>query len=409
MNPSIEILIIGNEILSGRTIDRNSHYMVAELGKAGFPVKFISVAGDDLEDLARMFHTASGRAEIILATGGLGPTSDDITLEAAARAFGREMRLNEGVLANITEIFRRRNRFMSDSNRRQALIPEGGIPIENSIGTAPGVRLDINGRRFYFMPGVPGEMQFMFNRHIIPELTASFEPEPFETETVHATGISESELYDRIRHLPGARESFAYYPNPEGIVLSIRTGKDAPMSARELRDSVAGILGDRVYSVRGESLELVVARMLQERKLTLGAAESCTGGLLAHRLTNIPGSSAYFLCGVVTYSNESKERILGIDPGIIAAHGAVSAETAAAMAEGIRRISGSDVGISTTGIAGPGGAAPDKPVGLMYSGYADARKTETKKLLFAEDRIINKSRMAQAALDMLRHHLERRT
>ncbi|MHB9030526.1 MAG: competence/damage-inducible protein A [Candidatus Latescibacterota bacterium] len=409
MAPSIEILIVGNEILSGRTMDRNSHYMIAGLAGAGFPVRFISVVGDDNDDLARAFHIAVERADIILVTGGLGPTSDDITVEAAARAFGKEMYLDERVLAKIEELFRRRNRFMSESNRRQAMIPEGAAPIENPVGTAPGIRLEVQGKRFYFMPGVPGEMQTIFDRSILPELSATFEAEPAETETVHVTGVSESELYDRIRHLPSARESFAYYPNPEGIMLCIRTGKGSPVSARELRNAVVGIMGERVYSVRGESIELVVGRMLTERRLTLGIAESCTGGLLAHRITNIPGSSAYLLCGVVAYSNDSKTRILGVDSGLIIKHGAVSAETAAAMAEGIRNISGADIGISTTGIAGPGGATSEKPVGLMYAGYSNAGLTETKKLHFAEDRIINKNRMSQAVLDILRLHLERGT
>jgi nicotinamide-nucleotide amidase len=250
-------------------------------------------------------------------------------------------------------------------------------------------------------------MQAIFDRSIVPEISASHDPDPSETETIHVTGISESELYDRIRHLPSARESFAYYPNPEGIMVSIRTGKTSPVRARELRDAVVGILGERVYSVRGESLEQVVGKMLAERRLTLGVAESCTGGLIAHRLTNIPGSSAYLLCGAVTYSNDSKIRVLGVESGLIEKHGAVSPQTAAAMAEGIRKISGADIGISTTGIAGPGGATTEKPVGLMYAGYSDSRITETQKLHFAEDRIINKHRMSQAVLDILRLHLER--
>jgi nicotinamide-nucleotide amidase len=383
--------------------------MIDGLARKGFPVRFVSVVGDDLDDLIRTFRTAAEQADVILVTGGLGPTSDDITLEAAARAFGRELHLNEQVLAKIEELFRRRNRFMSESNRRQALIPEGAIPIENPVGTAPGVRMIVEGKRFYFLPGVPGEMQAIINQSILPEIVAGFEAEPAEMETVHVTGISESELYDRIRHLPSARESFAYYPNPEGIMVCIRTGKGSPVSARELREAVVGILGERVYSIRGESLEQVVGGMLTERRLTLGIAESCTGGLLAHRLTNIPGSSAYLLCGVVAYSNDSKIRILGVEPKLIETYGAVSAETAAAMAEGVRTISGADIGISTTGIAGPGGATVDKPVGLMYTGYSDSRTTETKKLHFAEDRIINKNRMSQAALDILRLHLERGT
>jgi nicotinamide-nucleotide amidase len=228
-----------------------------------------------------------------------------------------------------------------------------------------------------------------------------------EVETVRATGISESELYDRIKHLPGAREAFAFYPNPEGILVRIQTGNNAPMGARALLDEVVRALGEVVYSTSGESLEEVEGKLLTERGVTLGVAESCTGGLISHRITNIPGSSAYFLCGVVSYSNESKRDVLGVDAELIARHGAVSAEVAASMAEGVRRIAGADIGISTTGVAGPGGGSASKPVGLMYTGYATKSGVSTKRLHFVEDRIINKNRMSQAVLDILRLHLER--
>jgi nicotinamide-nucleotide amidase len=256
------------------------------------------------------------------------------------------------------------------------------------------------------MPGVPAEMQAVFSGSVLPEIARSFEPETVETATVRVTGISESELYDTIRHLPGAREAFAYYPNPEGILVRIRTVKDSPMGASALRDEVTRLLGEKVYSTTDESLEQVVGRLIREHRMTVGIAESCTGGLVAHRLTNIPGSSEYFRCGVIAYSNESKQKVLGDDSALIAKHGAVSAEVAAAMAEGIRKISGADIGISTTGIAGPGGGSAEKPVGLMFAGFAVDRGTQIKKLHFAEERIINKHRMSQAVLDILRIHME---
>lgn len=407
MAPVIEILIVGNEILSGRVVDRNSAYMIDGLSGAGFSVRFISTVGDSMSDLAGAFRAAAGRADVVLATGGLGPTSDDMTVAAAAKAFGKELVFDDGVFRKIEDLFRRRKMFMSESNRSQAMIPEGSAALDNPRGTAPGVRLEQDGKLIYLMPGVPVEMRAIFDCGVLPELIARFEPERVETETVHVTGISESELFDRIRHIPGAEESFAYYPNPEGIMVRIQTGKDSPLNARTLRDEVIGALGERVYSTNGESLEQVVGRLLTERKLTVGIAESCTGGLVSHRITNIPGSSAYFSCGVVAYSNESKTRILGVDPSLIARHGAVSGEVAAAMAEGVRRICGADIGISTTGIAGPGGGSAEKPVGLMYAGFSSAGITETKRLHFFMDRIINKSRMAQALLDILRIHLER--
>ena len=407
MTPDIEILIVGNEILSGRTIDKNSIYLVNSLAGKGFPVRFISVAGDVMIDLVGALHIAHGRADVVLVTGGLGPTSDDITVEAAAEAFGRKLVFDEGVFRKIEELFRRRRRFMSDSNRKQAYIPEGAAPIRNPVGTAPGIRLESGGKRVYLMPGVPSEMRTMFETAILPEITASFESAHIETAVVQVTGISESELFDKVKHLPGAKDYLAFYPGPEGITVSIRTPGGAPLVALALQAGITEILGDVVFSTAGEPLEQVVGKLLVERKLTLGIAESCTGGLIAHRITNIPGSSDYFLCGVVTYSNESKQGVLGIDEHLIRTYGAVSAETAGAMADGIRRLSGADIGISTTGIAGPGGGSGEKPVGLMFAGYSTALRTETQKLQFVEDRVINKSRMSQAVLDILRLHLKR--
>jgi nicotinamide-nucleotide amidase len=407
MAPVIEILIVGNEILSGRVVDSNSAFMIDSLARAGFPVRFISTVGDDLSDLAGSFQTATARADVVLATGGLGPTSDDITAEALAISFGKSLVLDQAVLRKIEELFRRRQRFMSDSNSRQAMLPEGATALDNPQGTAPGIRLETDGKLVYLMPGVPREMRDIFKGSILPELQARFEPERVELETVRATGISESELYDRVKHLPGAKEAFAFYPNPEGILVRIQTGRNAPMRAGGLRDEVVRALGDSVYSTSDENLEMVAGKLLSARGLTLGIAESCTGGLISHRITNVPGSSAWFLCGVTTYSNESKRDVLGVDAALIDRHGAVSAEVAAAMAEGIRRIAGSDIGISTTGIAGPGGGSEAKPVGLMYAGYATAGGSETKRLHFVEDRIINKNRMSQAVLDILRLHLQK--
>jgi nicotinamide-nucleotide amidase len=407
VKPDIEILIVGNEILSGRTIDRNSSFLIKSLAGKGFPVRYISVAGDVKSDLVGALLTAFERADIILVTGGLGPTSDDITVEAVCEAFGRKQVFNDDVYRNIEELFRRRKRFMSDSNRKQAIIPEGGIPLRNPMGTAPGILLTSDGKRIYLMPGVPSEMRNIFETEILPEIAGSFESAHIETATLTVTGISESEVYDKVKHLPGAKEYLAFYPSPEGITISIRTPLEAAMGAQDLQNEIAEILGDVVFTITGEPLEKVVGNMLMERKLTLGIAESCTGGLIASRITDIPGSSAYFLFGAVTYSNESKQQVLGIDSESIRAHGAVSAEIAAAMAEGIRKISGADIGISTTGIAGPDGGSDEKPVGLMFAGYSTDKGTETQKMQFVEDRLINKSRMSQAVLDILRLHLKR--
>jgi nicotinamide-nucleotide amidase len=406
--PVIAIIVIGDEILADPRRDTNSDYLVQSLAEAGFAAGSVTYIGDNIEDLIREFRYSAGHADILIATGGLGPTSDDVTLEAVSQAFGLNLVLDEGVLGNIEELFRRRNRFMSDSNRKQAFIPEGSTPIENPMGTAPGVFMNIQGTHIFLMPGVPAEMKSMFTESILPCIKERFQSAKVDFAAVGVTGITESELYDRIKDIPGIKESARYYPGAEGIVVKIITTDDAPVNAQALRECVHSELGDLVYSTQGENLEHVVGTMLIEKGLTLGVAESCTGGLITHRLTDIPGSSSYLLCGIVAYSNDAKHRILGVDRRLIEVYGAVSAEVAAAMSEGVRTISGADIGISATGIAGPGGGSSEKPVGLLYCGLSSDRGTEIKKLQFVEDRIINKKRMSQAVLDMVRIHLKTR-
>jgi nicotinamide-nucleotide amidase len=223
---------------------------------------------------------------------------------------------------------------------------------------------------------------------------------------LRVTGISESELYGKIGTLPYAQDAVKYYPGPEGIVVKITADEDSPVSALTLQEQIIDILGELVYSTKGESLEQVVGEMLLEKGMTIAVAESCTGGLVAHRLTKIPGASRYLLCDVVAYSNESKQKILGVEKELIETYGAVSAEVVSAMSRGVRNISGADIGISTTGIAGPSGGSEKKPVGLMYIGISTDNENETKKLQFVEDRLININMMSQVVLDTLRYFLK---
>lgn len=405
--PVIEILIIGDEILSNPDRDKNAQYLIDALLGAGFTVNFISYVGDVIPDIVRAFRLSAERSDIVLITGGLGPTSDDVTVEAFAEAFELNLVLDEKALGWIEEVFRRQNRFMSDSNRKQAMIPEGSSPLRNEKGTAPGIFIEVDKTDIYLMPGVPKEMNTIFNSIVLPRIVESFKTYPIEVATLNITGISESELYDRIIGIPEAKNAVKYYPGYEGITIKIITDEYSPIDAASLKEEIHDILGDLVYSTKNESLEQVVGKMLSEKGLTIAIAESCTGGLIAHRLTNIPGSSNYLLCSVVAYSNESKHRILGVDRGLIESHGAVSAEVAQAMSEGVRKISGADIGISATGIAGPGGGSKKKPVGLMFSSISSENGTETKKLQFVQDRLINKNRMSQVVLDIVRDHLKK--
>ena len=405
--PVIEILIAGDEILSNPAHDRNAQYLVDTLLAAGFEVDFISIVGDVIPDIVRALENSSERADIVLVTGGLGPTSDDVTVEALAKTFGLNLVLDKKVLKWIEDVFRRRNRYMSDSNKKQAMIPEDSTPLANRNGTAPGIFIEVNDTDFYLMPGVPFEMKMMFNDVILPRITDSYESSQADVATLSVTGISESELYSKIGCLPGAKDALKYYPGPEGIIVKINAAKDSPASSAILSEKILDILGDLVYSTKGESLEQVVGEMLIERGLTIAVAESCTGGLVAHRLTKIPGASNYLLCDVVAYSNDSKHKILGVEKELIETHGAVSAEVVSAMSEGIRKISGADIGISTTGIAGPGCGIVEKHNGLMYNGIYTDNGTETKKLQFVEDRLINIHIMSQVVLDMLRYFLKK--
>ncbi|MFC1560843.1 competence/damage-inducible protein A [Candidatus Latescibacterota bacterium] len=404
--PVIEILIVGDEILSNPAQERNVQYIVDTLLASGFKVDFISIVGDVIYDIVKALENSSERADIVLVTGGLGPTSDDVTVEAFAKTFGLNLVLDKKVLKWIEDVFRRRNRYMSDSNRKQAMIPESSTPLENRNGTAPGIFIEMNDTDFYLMPGVPVEMEIMFYDIILPRIRDSYKSSQADVATLSVTGISESELYSKIGCLPRAKDAVKYYPCPEGIIVKITAGEDSHDSLVILREKILDILGDLVYSTKGESLEQVVGEMLIEKGITIASAESCTGGLVAHRLTKIPGASNYLLCDVVAYSNESKHKILGVEKELIRTHGAVSAEVVSAMSEGVRKISGADIGISTSGIAGPGGGSEEKPIGLLYIGISADNGTETKKLQFVEDRLINISMMSQVVLDMLRYYLK---
>ena len=341
--PVIELLIIGSEIVSDPSRDSNSHYLTDKLLDVGYPVHFISFVGDVMEDIAGSFGLAADRADVVLTTGGLGPTPDDMTAEAAAKAFGLPLVLDENVIKQIEEVFRRRNRQMSESNRKQAMIPEGSIPLKNKHGTAPGIYIEFHDTDVYLLPGVPIEMKNIYNDTVLPRITDRYQASAIDVVTMNITGISESALYDTIGSFPGAKDAVRYYPGPEGIVLKIVTTEDSSADAGALQKKILDTLGDIVFSTKGENLELVVGNLLAEKGLTIAVAESCTGGLIAHRLTKIQGSSRYLLFGVVAYSNESKHNILGVDRKLIEAHGAVSADVAAAMSEGVRKISGADI------------------------------------------------------------------
>lgn len=410
------ILAIGNEIVSGLVPDTNSGFLAERLLAAGVePVATFAVPDDDVA-IHRALERALEDAEVVISTGGLGPTDDDITTEVVARLTGRELTLDEGSLAAIEARFRARGMTMSSNNYKQALFPDGSTVIPNPAGTAPGLICQVGRgsavRHVVCLPGVPAEMRRMAVETVIPWLEGFAPSRRFASRVFSTVGITESQLGELLGGVVAPQEAHlafrAAFPRVQASLTISGSGED-PLEERldslELR--VRERLGQHLYAVGDLGMEEVVGELLQARGLTLALAESCTGGLIGHRITSVPGSSAYFLLGVVTYSNEAKERQLGVRHATLQRFGAVSPETAAEMAEGARRAARASVGLATTGIAGPGGATEGKPVGTVCIGLArkDGALWSHRYDLGDRGRDWIKEMTAQLALDRLRIHL----
>jgi nicotinamide-nucleotide amidase len=408
-----EIVAIGSELLLGGRPDTNSLFLTDGLATAGVDVRFKSVVGDDVADLVAVLRTACRRADVVLMTGGLGPTRDDCTRRAVATLTGRALRRHPEAF----EIMRKRlavwGRTPTAAQRRQALIPAGAEVLDNPIGSAPGFCLTWKRCLLAALPGVPREAQQMFARSLAPKLRARVRgaAPTIGHRLIHTFGLPETEVEARldgvIRAGPGLRLGFL--SSPLGVTVSlteVRANGAPPRLERSVR-TVYRRLGPYVYGEEQETMEQIVGRQLAARRLTLAVAESCTGGLIGHRLTEVAGSSTYLDRVAVCYSNRAKERMLGVPARLIRRRGAVSAEVAAAMAAGIRARSGAAIGLSVTGIAGPGGATPDKPVGLVFVGLEtpDLRRARVQEFRFHGDRQTIKLRASQAALNLLRQWL----
>ena len=405
-----EIIAIGSELLTPYRLDTNSLFLTDGLNQVGIRVIHKAVVGDSLDDMRASFRQALDRADLIVACGGLGPTDDDRTREAVADLLGRKLELNDGVLRHIQELFRRFGRVMPDINRRQAMVPEGATVIPNPRGSAPGLWIETSGHIVILLPGVPSELRAMFEQEVRPRLTRLGHDERLFTRDLRITGLPESEVEQRVSPL------YALYPDtettilasPPGIQLHPRVWSRDPAQANQILDEMvkrmALALGEHLYSTEGEAMEEVVARVLTENRATIAVAESCTGGLLAERLTNIPGSSVYFLGGVVCYSNELKSALVDVPAELIESKGAVSPDVALALADGIRKRTGATIGVGVTGIAGPGGGTPEKPVGLVHIGIADERGPRERRFQFPGDRERIRMHASQTALDSVRRY-----
>ncbi len=406
-----EIIAIGSELLTPDRADTNSLWLTEKLNNIGIEVKLKTIVGDDDARLEETIKDALRRSRFVITTGGLGPTEDDITRKIAARALSRRLMLNEKVLESIREKFQRMGRPMPEINSRQAMIIEGAEVLENPNGTAPGLYLDRDERAIALLPGPPREMRPMFENFVLPKLIARAGDVRVARRILRVAGLGESAVDERIAPV------YTQYKNPQTTILfnqseieiqltaQAKTEQDAELLLDGLAGQIEERLGDAIFAFRGETMEEVVGLRLAVKGFTLAVAESCTGGLISERLTKVSGSSVYFMEGVVTYSNDAKIRSLGVDADLIAARGAVSAEVAEAMADGVRRRADTDFGISVTGIAGPSGGTEEKPVGLVYIALADDAHVEHRKLMLPGDRHLIRWRASQAALDLLRRRL----
>ncbi|HET8760347.1 MAG TPA: competence/damage-inducible protein A [Nitrospiria bacterium] len=405
-----ELIAVGTELLWGDRVDTNTVTLADALAACGIEVAAKTVVGDDEESLARALSDAMARAPLVILTGGLGITHDDVTIGAIARVAKRRLVLRDDVLAEIRNAYRRRGREAPPASERQALLPVGAEALPNPVGIAPGLRLTEGGAHVVALPGVPAEMRAMFDASVAPWLADLGAGAPIPRRTVHLFGLGELEVDRRLSDLfRDAACETGILASPRGVEIRLRaTGKDR--ATDELDRLVAEIdrrLEDAVYAHDGVPMEAVVGDLLRAKGWTVAVAESCTGGLVGHRLTEVSGSSRYFVGGWVTYANEAKTRWLGVAPEQLAAHGAVSEPVAAMMADGARRAAGSDVALALTGIAGPEGGTPDKPVGTLVVGLADARGTETARWRFSGTRADTKLAFSQFGLNALRRFLAR--
>jgi nicotinamide-nucleotide amidase len=407
-----EIITTGTELLSGGVIDTNSLYLSEELMLIGIETAFKTVVGDDEQDMEEAFRRAFGRAAVVIITGGIGPTEDDITRKVIAKIVKKRLVLNDDALKAIHASLAGRGKEFAASNDRQALIPTGARLLQNPVGIAPGFFIDEEGLFIAVLPGVPIEMRAMFNEGLRPALEERFGGRTFIRRRVLRTcGMSESAVNQAIQDILKRSAPVVGLTAKEMGGVDIRIiarGSHAERVQEQVDRTDAGIrdkLGDAVYGVDGQELEEVVGALLKQRRLKLAVAESCTGGLVGGRITSIAGSSEYFERGAVVYSDLAKTEMLGVPPDLIEKYGAVSGQVAEAMAQGIRQSAHTELGLSVTGIAGPGGATEKKPVGLVYTALASAQGIKTAEYRFLGTREQVRIRASQMALDMVRKYL----
>jgi nicotinamide-nucleotide amidase len=405
-----EIIAVGSELLTHDRIDTNSLFITEQLNALGVEVRRKVIVGDERARLTGAIRDALGQMDIIVITGGLGPTEDDLTRDAVAAALGRELIFSQEIREWIEERFRRINRKMAEINLRQAYLVEGAEPLANPRGTAPGQWIETNGRLLMMLPGPPGELKPLFVNECVPRLERHLPPQVIRTRFYRVAGMGESELDQLIApvYTKFSALETTILAGPSDIQVHLRarnaTAEAAEKLLAEASPPIEALLGDRIYSRNGDTLETVIGAMLRERSATLSVAESCTGGMVAQRITSVAGSSDYFVGGFLVYSDRMKSELLGIDPALLAQHTAVSAEIASALAQGSKSRTGTTYAISVTGEAGPE-SSTGAPVGTVFIGFAGPDAADARSFQFGGDRNRVRTLAAQTALDYLRRKI----
>jgi nicotinamide-nucleotide amidase len=406
-----EIIAIGSELLTPLYQDTNSLFLTARLNSLGIEVRFKTVVGDRADDLATALREALSRSPLIILTGGLGPTEDDLTRGVVSGVLRRPLLEVPEIRRQIQERLARFGRPMAENNLRQAMVPQGAVWLENNNGTAPGIWIEHDHNIVVLLPGPPGELEAMFDAACVPRLAQASTGQRIKTRVYKVVGLPESEVDKRAAAVYQAYENptTTILAKPGAIEIHLRaraaTDQEAEARLAELGDQIELALGEFIFSTRGESLEEVVGMYLVMRQKTVAVAESCSGGLLAERLTRNSGSSIFFLGGAICYSNALKTSLAGVPTTLIEEHGAVSQPVAQAMAEGIRARTGASLGVGITGIAGPTGGSPEKPVGLVFIGLADERGTQVREFRFPGNRERVRLWATQMALEMIRRRI----
>ncbi|MDF2520065.1 MAG: cinA [Clostridia bacterium] len=405
-----EIVAVGTELLLGNIVNSNARFLSEKLAELGYDVYYHVTVGDNLTRLKTVIEQGLDRSDIIITTGGLGPTDDDLTKDGVAAALGLKLIPHKESLEKLENSFKLAGRHMPECNLKQGYIPEGSIVLENNNGTAPGILVEKNGKAVILLPGPPKEMMPMFDEKVYPYLKAKSEF-IIKSKTLRIVGVGESKVQEMLQLIFDTQDNptVAPYAKDGEVHLRITAKCKEDLEADELLKNmdkqIHDILGDNIYGYDDESLEYVVYKLLKEKHMTVAFAESCTGGMISGRMTNVSGVSAVFMDGIVTYSNEAKMKFLNVKEETLNKFGAVSSETAIEMATGIKRVSGTDVGVSVTGIAGPEGGSAEKPVGLFYIGIAVRDKVEAHRFLFPSSREKIRWNAATRALDLLRREL----